>query len=248
MSKLHEILAVESNLAGQATKALGDLTTTFTNKGQLFESKLLTFQSNEEGRPPVTEEQLDIQTTVEHELDWVSGIVAKAMDSSVQIDVANTQAKADVVLEDGTILLKNIPATALLALEKSLKEVQNLARAIPTLDPAKAFRPDEQKGKGIYQARVVTGVRTKKDKEVLTLAPATDKHPAQVQLIDKDVPVGTLTKQEWSAKYTPAQKAEVLDRCDMLIRAIRKARARANEFEADTNIKVGKTLLNYLFA
>jgi len=248
MTKLHELLAVESNLSTQANKTRGELIETFHKKRHLFEEKRSTFTPNTEGAQAITEAQSDIQSTVQKEIEWVSGVIAKSLDVSHQVDVANTLAKSDVVTEDGDTVLKDIPATSLLQLEKRIKEVQDLVTAIPTLDPAKGFRPDEQRDKGIYQARAVTKTRTKKVPQVLELAPATKEHPRQTQVFSEDVPIGTIQEQEWSAMLTPAQKSDLLDRCDILLRAVRKARAKANEVEVEVaGNKIGKKLLDYIF-
>lgn len=248
MSKLHELLAVESNLSTQSNKTRTELTATFHNKRHLYEEKLVTFTPNTDGAKAVTESQSDIQSTVAKEIDWLCGFMAKSWDVAHQVDVANTLAKADVVAEDGEILLKDVPATSLLQLEKRILEVQEFAQAIPTLDPAKGFRVDDQRGGGVYQARSVTKSRTKKVPQVLELAPATDKHPRQTQVYHEDIPVGTVQEQEWSAMITPALKAEILNNCDVLMRAVRKARAKANEVDLDvTGNKIGKKLLDFIF-
>lgn len=247
MSKLHEILAVKNNVVGQATKAMTDLKETFSKKRHLFGSKIVTFIPSEEGAVQKTEEQSDIQTTVRKELDWLSDLVKKAIDNDYLIDEANTSARASIVLEDGRTILENVSATALLALEGKIIEVKGVVETIPTLDPAKGFRPDDARGHGIYQARTVETTRTKKIKKVLPLAPATKEHPAQVTVYDADEPVGTLQSQEWSSLLTPADKADMLDRCDILLRAVRAARARANEFEVSQNPRVGNKLLEYIF-
>jgi hypothetical protein len=248
MAKLHELLAVESNLSSQANKTRGELIETFHKKRHLFEEKLTTFTPLGEGAPPVTEAQSDIQSTVSKEITWVSGVIAKALDVSHQVDVANTLAKADVVTEDGTTVLKDVPATSLLQLEKRIKEVQDLVAAIPTLDPAKGFREDEMRDKGVFQARPVTKKRTKKVPMVLELAPPTKEHPRQTQVYSDDVVVGEIQEQEWSAMLTPATKSDLLDRCDILLRAVRKARAKANEVEVEVvGNKIGDKLLKYIF-
>jgi hypothetical protein len=245
--KMHELLAVNDDLKGQATKTRGDLISTFNNKSHLFRKKVVTFRPNTEGATPITEAQSDIQTTLSKEIDWVNQYIAKAMDAGYQIDIGNTHAKADLTVGDVTI--KDVPATYLLQLEKHLVQVRELAVAIPTLDPAQGFNPDSASGKGIWKAREVVKERTKKEKKVLTLAQATDKHPAQVQVYDADVPTGTLLEQEWSALTTPALKSEVLSRCDTMIQAVKKARSRANAHEVDvTTAHVGKQLLDYVFA
>lgn len=246
--RLHELLAVDSNLRKQADATKADLINTFEKKKHHFTEKLVTFEPLEDGAPPVKEEVLDLQTTVGRELEWITEHVSKALDVSHQVAVANTQARADVVLENGTVLLKSVPATSLLELEKRVNEVRELVAAIPTLDPAKGYTPDTAKGTGIFAARGVTRTRTQKVQIPLELAKATDKHPAQVQLISKDVPIGTVTTLEWSGMLTVAEKGDMLDRVEMLARAVKKARSRANETEVDvTGLKIGTTLLKYVF-
>ncbi len=77
---------------------------------------------------------------------------------------------------------------------------------------------------------------------------ATKEHPAQVKEIVEDLPIGAILEQEWSSLITPATKADLIDRCDILLRAVKKARARANELDTDvaTN-KIGKKLLEFIF-
>ncbi len=249
MAKLHELLAVESNLASQAQKCRTELiATTFDKKRHHFSSKRVTFTPNTEGAPSETVEQSDIQTTVKDELDWIGKILAKAWDAAYQIDVANTIARANVVTEDDDALLANVPTTALLQLEHHLKEVHDLLAAIPTLDPAKGFEQDAAQKPGIYKAREITKPRTKKTQRPMVLYEATKEHPAQVTMVTEDIPVGTILEQEWSSLITPVQKSEMLDRCDKLIRAVKRARAKANEQDLDVGVnKIAKTLIDYLF-
>lgn len=246
--KLHELLAVETNLENQANKTRSELMNTFEKKRHLFEEKRVVFTPLGEGQS-VVENQSDIQSTVSSELTWVQDFIAKSLDASYQVAEANTNARADVVLEDdaNTVLLKNVPATALLELEKRCVELTALVTAIPTLDPAKGFAPDAQRGDGYFQARAVRKTRSKKEKVVLIKYEATKEHPAQTELIDKDVPVGTIEEQEWSGLLTPAKKSELLNRVEILSRAVRRARSRANEAEVDKNNKIGKKLLDYIF-
>ncbi len=246
--KLHELLAVETNLENQANKTRTELANSFEKKRHLFEEKRVVFTPSGEGQS-VVETQSDIQSTVAKELNWVSDFLVKSLDASYQVAEANTQARADVVLEDEkeTVLLTGVPATALLELEKRTAELSSLIAAIPTLDPAKGFTPDAQRGEGYFKARNVTKTRSKKDKVVIVKYEATAEHPAQTELIDKDVPVGTIEEQEWSSLLTPSQKSELLNRVEMVSRAVRRARSRANEAEVDKNAKIGKKLLSYIF-
>lgn len=246
MAKLHELLAVEGNLKGQAEKVRGDLAQTFEKKRHLFSKKIVTFKPDEEGAAAVTEEQSDLQSDVRKELEWIAGIWAQALDVSAQVAEANTKARADVTLDDGTFLFRQLPATALLELEKRVSEVQGLVAAIPTLDPAKGFRIDPDEGKNIYRARDDVKHRTKKAQRALVLYPATPEHPAQTQLITEDVPMGTIVSQEWSGLITPSEKADMLERVETVRRAVKSARARANEVEI-VPVSIGKDLFNFVF-
>lgn len=247
--KLHELLAVETNLETQAGKVRADLAATFEKKRHLFEEKRTVFLPLAEGEQPTVELQSDIQSTVQKELDWVQGHISKALDASFQVAETNTKARSDVVLEDdaGTVVLKDVPATALLELEKRLTEIASLIGVVPTLDPAKGFTLDSQRGVGVYKAREVVKNRTKKTPKVIVKYEATKEHPAQTELVAEDVITGKIQEQEWSGLITPGDKSELLNRVEVLSRAIRRARSRANEAEVDTTKKIGNTLLNYIF-
>jgi len=251
MAKLHELIAVRGNLDSQDQKVRNEMLDTFNKRRHIFEEKRLTFTPfrAEDGQDPkpVTEEQSEIQATISGELQDLTTIISKALDVRYQIEVGNSGARADVVVEDGhTVLIKDAPATALLTLSHHLQELRNLAAAIPTLDPAKGFRLDTSRGH--YVAREVVKVRTKKTQRPLVLHEATKEHPAQVQLVTEDIPVGSLLSQEWSGLITPKQKSDILARIDKAIRAVSAARSKANEVEVDVhNHKMGKKLLDYIF-
>lgn len=246
MAKLHELLAVGDDLKNQAVKCTKDLINTFDKKRTHFSEKKVIFKSTQDGVPDKVESFLGLQTTVDQELTWLSAMLVKAIDCGHQVDVANLTANADVVLENGTILLRGVPATSLLQLEKRLKEIQELVNAIPTLDPAQGFTVDGDRGTGIYRARDEERARTAKAFKVLTLAPATDKHAAQVEKYSVDEVVGHTLTQEWSSFITVARKSGMLERVEELIRAVKAARARANQIDVDVKTnKVGRDLLNY---
>lgn len=248
MQKLHELLAVDSNLKGQAQKCRAELQHTMEKKRHLFQEKLVTHVPDGEGSLPEVKEQSDIQTTVRNEVDWLGKIMAKAIDVSFAIDRANTIAKADIVLEDGTVVAKEVPATALLQLEKRVKETLEFIKQIPTLDPAKGFAPDPAREPGVYKAREVTKVRTEKREDFNVIVPATKEHPAQVARTVKDVRIGTIQELEWSALITPAEKAELLERGEAMLRGVTQARSRANDQEIDVGVhKIGKLVWSHIF-
>lgn len=243
--KLHELLAVESSLETQAQKVRKDLENTFEKKRHLFEKKQLLFTPSAEGAQQSVEQQQDIQTTVEKEIKWIRPHISKSLDSSYQVAEANMLARADIVLEDDTVIAKDVPATSLLELQKRLAEIMELAKSIPTLDPAKGFSMDEQSK--LYKAREIKKPRTTKQPKVIIKYEATKEHPAQTELYSADVVLGMIEEQEWSGLMTPADKADLLDRVEKLTRAVRSARSRANEQAVDTSKKISAPLLNYIF-
>lgn len=242
-TKLHELIAVQRDLKGQRTKTAGELRETFSKKRHLFEKKLTTFISKDEGAKAETVEQADIHTTVSKELQWWTVIWNKSIDCSYRIASSNTEAKADIVI-NGEKVAENVPATFLLELEKDLIELRTVLESIPTLDPAKGFNFDTNTG--LYEARLITKPRTKNVKKPMTLAKATEHHPEQVTLVDENIIVGIIQEQEWSGMITPAAKAEYLDRCDSAIQAVKAARSRANEVAVDIAKKIGHVLSQWI--
>lgn len=246
--KLHEELAVEGNHESQWMKCQAELIETFNKRRHHFEEKKITVFPLGEGQQPTIEGQSDIQTTVDKELKWISEFIVKAWDSSYRVAEANTSARADIVLEDGTVLVEQVPATALLELEKRVNNLQTLITNIPTLDPARGFRPDADRGNGIFQAREVTKPRTRKEKKILIKYEATKEHPAQTEVIEQDTVVAKIQEQEWSSLITPARKSELLTRVEVLARAVRRARSRANEVPVNRDAKIAEKLLSFVFA
>lgn len=246
---LHEQLAAKDQLEAQAAKCRTQLTATFSSKRHLFEEKRKSFTPTVEGYQPESAIESTLQSTVKEELDWITPFLAKGLDASLQVAEANTQARADIVLENGQLIATGVPATALLELDKRIAEVKVLVEAIPTLDPAKGFQLDTDHAKaqfGVFKAREVRKPRTAKTKEVLELAPATEKHPRQVQVLDVDKQIGTIEEQEWSGLITPAAKADLIDRVEILARAIKAARSRANNVAVDRSRAYGAALIGYV--
>jgi len=245
-TKLFELLAVDGQLKGQAERTRTDLRATFEKKRHLFEEKRRTYQPSQEGATPVVEEQSDIQATVASELRWLADLWSRAVDTSYQVAEGNMQARSDVVLDDGTILLSQVPATALLELEKRGAELQEVIASIPTLDPAKGFRPDDDRGQWISRAREVRKTRTAKVVKPLVLYPATTEHPAQTQVISVDDPVGQILEQEWSGLFTPSQKADMLSRAEAFRRAVKTALHRANAVEMNGHGTVAAKMFGFV--
>lgn len=250
MPKLHEVLAVESGLQTAAKKINEETTKTFGKKDEHFvETVRQVSHFAEEDVKLDTSETKAMVTTVFDKLLYGVQANVRAIDAYLQKEATNQLAKADIVIDDKTIA-SDVPATVLLGLETKLVDLRAVYEAIPTLAPGPTWKLDTSKRKegGVYRSTLpdVT-FRTKKTVKPVIMAPATEHHPAQVQAITEDVPVAKITTQHWSAMISPAEKSDLLERIDMLLRAVKKARQRAN---ATTVVKrtIGKELFAFVHA
>jgi hypothetical protein len=158
-------------------------------------------------------------------------------------DWANCQAKGDVVV-DGHPLLKGVPVTHLLFLEKQLTDLRTFVEALPVLDPAEEweYRADVDG----YVSRPSRANRTKKVPKNHVKYEATKEHPAQVEMYMEDVWVGTWSTTRFSGAIPAATRNAMLERVRKLVDAVKVAREEANGLEVKPQ-KVGAAVLGYVF-
>ena len=145
MGKLHEILAVESDLEGSARRVMEEATVTFVKKADHLNAsyrKLRIFDDLLKDQE--TEEHKAMVTTVPDKLGYMLRAVGKHYDASYQKNLANTVAKADLVV-NGEVLATEVPATFLLGLESKLKKLREVYEKIPTLSPGVEWVTDSEK-------------------------------------------------------------------------------------------------------
>jgi hypothetical protein len=245
MGKLHEILAVEGDLDG-TFKKLQEETKKIFGKPNYFVGFHKQCKMFTEGDIAPPDEFQEITTTVQAKLDYLSIAGVKYFDAVFQKDVTNSIAKADIILPDGTTLLSDMPATFLLGLENKLRKLRDVYDALPTLQQGVKWEEQAGLGKGVYQAvNPDKKVKTAKQFKHQVLYEATDKHPAQIEKWEEQVPVGEYITTVVSGMITPARKAELLGRLDELIQATKKARQRANTATLETS-KVGSVIFEHL--
>lgn len=241
MGKLHELLAVEPDLKAGAQKALSQTKVVFSS-GEKLAGQIRTYVPLEEEGESFPDERKELTSTVKAEWGTFREAFGRYVDAVAQKEVTNQSTVADVVV-DGRILLKNLPATALLNLEARLGEVLELYRLAPTNDPAERWTWDDQNGYWVSDPR--TTFRTQKKMRAQVLYEATKEHPAQVQTYTDDIRVGTWTTVIRSGMLSPVSKKIALDRIEALIRAVKEARQRANDIEAEKT-KVADVLFDYI--
>jgi hypothetical protein len=247
MAQLHEVLAVEGDLSTVATKMIQEAIITFTKKPETYRGQTRTltmFESSREGEG-VTEYKT-VADTVPAKLLYVSKAVESHWNVVAEKEEANQRAIADLVVE-GKVLATALPATYLLGLETRMKSIRELIEATPTLDPSLTWTRDETAGVDIFRAQDKVAMRTEKTVKHKILVEPTDKHPAQVEKWNEDVPVGRIETVNYSGMISPARKAVLLSRVDAIIRGTKKARQRANTVEVK-NADVASAIFGYILA
>lgn len=244
MTKLHELLAVESSVAGNYSRDK-DETMKVLNRPAAFQRvQKDTSYFNEDEQKLNTQEVTDITTTVADRLKWFSGHAIKLYDVILQKDKTNQAAVADLEV-NGTVIASNVPAVTLLSLESKLQDIRAVLEAAPTLPAGIPWRKDDSLNLFVTSDPTVS-FRTKKTIKPIIMAPATDKHPAQVEKLSEDVPVAKITTTTWAGMLTSAQKADLLGRLDALQAATKMARQRANAAEVVKD-NIGANIFKYIF-
>lgn len=247
-AKLHELLAVESDLETTAKKIMNEATVTFLKKQEHFlgyRKSLRMFEEHRKQEEEAATESKALVTTVGDKLEYVLNNTIKYYDAILQKEATNQTAVADLVV-DGHVLLENAPATWLLGMESRLKGLRTVYEAIPTWAPGVDWVPAPEQGKGIYKAAEPSKAdKTEKAPAHKVLVPASEHHPAQVEKWVENVRVGVFTTQKWISSWSPSQKSEALERLDKLIRAIKRARQRANSTPV-VKVRAGSKIRDYL--
>ena len=109
---------------------------------------------------------------------------------------------------------------------------------MPTLDESEDWRKDE--ATGLFKTEPTKTHRTAKVQEAIVLYDATEKHPAQTQLITKDVIVGYWNQVKQSGAITRGEKRKLLEKVEAVLNAVKSAREEANSIEAPDKKEIGR--------
>jgi hypothetical protein len=242
MPKLCEIIALVAGRKTEGQKQLTELHRV-TQNAELFKGLARTYQPRDdadtEKLPP---ESKSIQVRSGDVFHSLEKVMVNVYDLIATQDYGNTHARGDVVTADGVTVLKDVPVTTLLYLEKQLDDLKKFYATLPVLDPAVDWSKDE--ATGLYK-NISKTHRAKRKKEKLVLYEATKEHPAQVQMIETESIVGDWTKVETSAALTAKEKASLMDRVAALKDAVVLAREQANQAKVE-NRKAGELIFKYL--
>lgn len=242
MPKLCQITAL---LTGKKTAATKELTGIYHRfqKPVLFQGLTKQYKPLDEDGETFPEEKQHIQQKAQDCLAEVRGVMVGLLDLIATQDKTNCVAKANVAV-DGEVVLKDVPVTHLLFLEKQLVDLHTALGALPTLDPTEKWTYDGNAA--CFVSEVTETNKTKKVPKTHVKYEATEHHPAQTEMYHEDVVVGRWKTLKFSAAIPAQDKNQLLARVEKLRDAVKLAREEANAVEA-VDTKYGDAIFNFIF-
>jgi len=242
MTRLNQIIAVEKGIKQRVFEKLTELHHVLA-KPTLLSGLTRTYQPKDENGDVQPSETTKVQVKGSRVLVEVQAIMTELFDVTATKDMANCAAKGDVKIGE-TVLLGQVPATYLLFLEKQLVDIHTFVEKLPILDPADEWKFDEASDS--FVTAPVETLRTRKVPRNHVKAEATAHHPAQVEVYNEDVVVGTWRAVKSSGALPALRVREMLERVETLQKAVKFAREEANNLEVVEQY-VGKRVFDYLF-
>lgn len=243
MPALHHVLAIAK---GMKSQEYSDLTTyhKLCQKTELFHGFTKTYERLDEAGEELPSERKKVQYTAEGVIKEVRAKKAEYLIVEARREWTDCVARADIVL-NGSVLVAHVPVTYLLFLEKQLVDLRTFVEKLPTLDTAEDWALDGNSG--LHKTPVTKTHRTKKVEQPIVLYDATKEHPAQTQLITKDVLAGYWYNVKESGALPVPQQAAMLERVEALLHAVKQARETANSTEVVEPPEVARALLGHIF-
>lgn len=239
--RLNQILAIEKGTKDKTDKGVTAIYQRM-EKAPLLSGISRTYRPKTEDGDQLPSEATKVQVLAKDAMKEAFTLWSSLFDVTATKDFANCDARADVTVGD-VVLIKQAPVTYLLFLEKRLKDIHTLVSKLPTLDPSEDWSWSENAR--CFAAPATETHRTKKEPRAFTAAPATDKHPAQVQIFTEDIIVGFWKTIKFSGAMPGDEVKKLTERVETLQRAVKIAREEANGREIET-VKVADRIFNYL--
>ena len=242
MPKLNQIIAITTGKKSQAHKSITDAYQGL-QKTSLLEGISRTYKPKDDEGEPLPPEKKLVQLRVRDAIQNVTLALNELFDIVATQDYANCLAKADVIV-DGVAIVKAVPVTTLLFIEKQLVDMHTFIEKLPTLDPGEVWTYSADVD--YYASEPYQTTKTKKVMKNHVKAEATKEHPAQVETYTEDVVVGNWTTVKFSGSIPAKERNEMLERVRKLQEAVKSAREEANSMEVEQK-KIGAAVLQYVF-
>jgi len=241
-TKLCQIVAVEKSVKNKAHQGITDIYQRM-QKVALMTGIARTYRPKDELGEQLPAESTKVQLNATDLLKDVAKTMTDLFDVTATKDFANCEARSDVTVGD-VVIATAVPVTHLLFLEKKLVDIHTFVSKLPVLDTGEEWSLDPNVG--CFVSKASETVRTKKVFVPLVLAPATDKHPAQVKEGFEDQAVGYWKTVKFSGALPAQRVVDILDRVEKLQRAVKFAREEANSRVVEQQ-KLGDKVFNFLF-
>lgn len=242
MTKLHQVLAIEKGTKTRVYRDVTDAHHRLQPNNPALTGISRTYQPKDDEGDRLTPESTLLQLRASDALDSVRSSLTELFDITLTKDGANQEASAPIIV-DGEILVRDVPVSYLLFLEKQLTDLTTIISKLPVLDPGEEWGWDD--AAAAYATRVQTS-RSKKVPRNHVKAAATDKHPAQVEVYYEDILVGYWTTTKFSGALPQAEVNKLKTRVILLSNAVKSAREAANDLEV-TQRTIGEDLFGFLF-
>lgn len=249
MAKLAQILAVESGIKTRVYAKISESHKAL-QQSTLFNGHARRYKPLSDDPTHAQGEQLpDENKKVSHKTKDILKLTAEQMtehfDVAAMRDWTNMVAKADIVV-DGDVILKDVPVTYLLMLEKQLSDLHTFVQKLPVLDPAEVWTFD--RNQDLFASQPASTARSKKVTRPMVLYDATPTHPAQVKEVVEDVFAGLWTTTKFSSALPAGTINDMLTRVERLQKATKFAREQANASDVVAAPSAGTKVFDYLFA
>ncbi len=248
--KLHQVIALVLSKKNRAKTVLTEAYKLIQRQDVFFGMSRTYVPKDEDSSKP-TGEQLPpefkpVQGRVSELLSkngHLRSSLIEMLDIIATQDVGNQKACSDVVV-DGAAILSDIPAVTLIFLEKQLVDLMTFIEKLPVLDSSENWVHDEDAN--LFKTTPTTSVRTKKVPRAFVKYEATKEHPAQVEVVNDDMIVGSWNTHKLSGATTVRNRDEWLERARLLKEAVVLARESANSIEVQ-EAKIGQKIFGYIF-
>lgn len=165
-------------------------------------------------------------------------------DQAFAQDLANTKAVASIKVDD-QVILKDVPVTHLLFLEKQLTDVRTFISKLPVLPVDKDWSYDQIKRFYVTPEKQTT--KTKKITDFVVVVEPTKEHRAEVRDRTVDINEGTWSLVEYSGALPEEEIKNLLKKVDALLKAVVFAREEANGLDVKVSNTSSKAIFEYLF-
>lgn len=243
MARLNQIIAIEKGVKSQSMRELTDIHQ-MLQKPALLAGISRTYRPKDEEGEEYPPESTKVQVKAEEAIRKTVEVLTQLFDVTATKDWSNGKATADIVV-DGHTLVKDVPVTYLLFLEKQLVDLHTFIKKLPVLDASETWVFDQSAD--AWATEPMQTVKTKKIPRNHVKAEATEHHPAQVEVYYEDVVVGNWRTVKFSGALPAKRINELIERVEKLQKAVKFAREEANNTEVEDQ-KVGKPIFDYLFS